>query len=222
MFQAEKEIASFEKDIHVNHERMENIRTFLQTNTTNFIKMMKPRLQTAFTLKYKGKDGNQHLQKDIRFIKLSTNEKILENIKTIGADGLTNLMKTGEKMLSTKYKLPVDDNDSNASFAVSKSDASARTLPTLDFSSPQPTYSPVQSPMMYPNYPYTHWQGMYQYNPVPYNYPMMWYGTPTNMNSTAAVPNVSSTVTNEAMNVDIFPPLPKEDSSTPSPPPPQD
>ena len=57
-------------------DELSNIKVFPQHNSTNFIIVQRPVLKCLFPAKYVGKDGNQNLQCDIRYLKVACAGKI--------------------------------------------------------------------------------------------------------------------------------------------------
>ncbi|XP_033734636.1 uncharacterized protein LOC117323489 [Pecten maximus] len=221
--EAEKEVAALEKDVRINEDKINGLQTFLQTNTTNFVKMVKPRLQLAFLAKYKGKDGNQLLQRDLRYIKLATQGKIPSNITSISPAELENLIKNGKKTVSAKFKLdnyekPVcfsetsgrDSQETNEVIQVNESDSRLYSYGSPSLLSPANLgiYS-YNSPQQQPSQLYPYWYTAYN--------PGVWYGTPASQPS-ACTATVSKAPETEN---EIFPPLPPEEYP-PLPPLPQE
>ncbi|XP_060063052.1 uncharacterized protein LOC132543554 [Ylistrum balloti] len=239
IMEAEKEVSNLEKEIKSNEEKITNLQAFLQHNTTNFVKMLKPRLQFAFQNKYVGKDGHQALQKDLRFIKIATSGKIPANLSTMNSKDLEGLLNAGKKMVSAKFNLEQEDLSSGARerTALSISVSTSTGTATCTNINSIPTYSSYQVPTMSVlptdgNSMYQVWPGMYPGGMYPYNYHQnhisynshasagMWFGSPS-----PSVPTTCTVSTPPQVPVlqgqDIFPPLPLDPPQTPRPPSPE-
>ena len=55
---------------------MSQLQEFNKKSSTNFIRNIRPILQRNFPERYKGKDGNQRLLRDTRYLKISCGGKI--------------------------------------------------------------------------------------------------------------------------------------------------
>ena len=75
-FQFEKEVQSLERKCKDLDREIEGIRSFIKHNNSSFISAVRPKLLVSNPVRYKGKDGNNNLQRDLRLIKLATGGKI--------------------------------------------------------------------------------------------------------------------------------------------------
>lgn len=222
----EKEVAGIEKDIRCNEEKMRSLKSFLEVNSSNFVRAVRPQLQLK--KKYIGKNGNQQLQKDIRFLKLATNGKIPPNLTNMSASELNELIMVGRRQTNETFGTQDETYTHGQSLIMRQPSVTSgiqnqsllSTMPSSHSQSPvepsihdqsllQQTISSPQMPM-YPMWP---GMGMYPYMNMPFpSYPHMWYPS---CSSTS-----SSTVSKSpAEDCELFPPLPEE---VPKPPLPND
>jgi len=98
--QKEKSIKSLEGKILEKEQELQNLQEFSKKLSTNFVRNVRMRLQRLFPDLYKGKDGNQKLLRDVRFLKIACsgnipkempNEK--ENLKALILQGKNKVCK---------------------------------------------------------------------------------------------------------------------------------
>lgn len=85
------------------------LQEFAKKSQTNFIRNVRPRLLRLFPELYKGKDGNQRLLKDTRYLKISCNGKI-PDVKADERDHLQQLIRAGKSKVAQDLGMP-DDTD---------------------------------------------------------------------------------------------------------------
>ena len=74
----EKSMKNVEARIREKEKELLQLQEFAKKSQTNFIRNVRPRLLRLFPELYKGKDGNQRLLRDTRYLKISCNGKIPE------------------------------------------------------------------------------------------------------------------------------------------------
>ena len=98
---------------------------FKKKSSTNFIRNVRPRLQRLFPALYKGKDGNQRLLKDIRYLKISCSGKIPPETAD-EKQRLEELIRQGKnKVVKDTGMSPLTDN------FLSSDDYSVQTFPDV-------------------------------------------------------------------------------------------
>ncbi|XP_033763889.1 uncharacterized protein LOC117345053 [Pecten maximus] len=225
IMEMEKEIGNLEKELHSNEDRIKSLKTFLETNTTNFVRQVRPQLQLKN--KYIGKEGLQKLLKDVRFLKIATNGKIPPNLHSMSAEELDDLIAKGKMQVSSKFEV--------------KDVSTEGTTPQLQLPSqagtPHQWQCTPQQPTTVGSQPiHSMWPAIYPYSPIslntpvsPYNSAMYdVYGGSPQFSSPYHGYNMwcprpygsSSTVSTPPPELEIFPPLPKENPRAPSPLPP--
>jgi hypothetical protein len=103
----EKEIASLQRKLKAKTEEADGIRVYLKRNHTSFVSVMKPRLRVS-NARYQGKQGNQNLLTDIRYLQIALAGKIPEEC---GNDRvkLPQLVQKGREVVEAKCgRLTVD------------------------------------------------------------------------------------------------------------------
>lgn len=102
-FQKEKVLNILEKKKKAYESEMESIVHFKQHNDTSFVTEIKRRLLSNDANRYRGKEGNQRLQSDIRLIKYSTGGKL----PPLGSD-LLALVTEGKSKVYNKCDINLD------------------------------------------------------------------------------------------------------------------
>ena len=83
---------------------------FAEKNKTNFVRNVRPRLQRHLPELYKGKEGNQKLLRDVRYLKISCNGKI-PPVTENDRENLEELIQKGkDKVVSTTGMPPESEN----------------------------------------------------------------------------------------------------------------
>ena len=82
-FQMEKEILTLEKELRSSEDQYKSLQSFINNNTTTFSASVKPILLQRFPHKYMGKNGNQNLLRDMRYMKLTTNGNIPQKFRQL-------------------------------------------------------------------------------------------------------------------------------------------
>ena len=98
--QKEKSIKTLEGKIREKEQELQNLQEFAKKLSTNFVRNVRMRLQRLFPDLYKGKDGNQKLLRDVRFLKIACNGNIpkempneKENFKALILQGKNKVCK---------------------------------------------------------------------------------------------------------------------------------
>ena len=113
-----KEIANLERRLKNIDDELNSIKAFQEHNSTNFITVVRPALKASFPQKYVGKDGNQHLQRDLRYMKVACSGKIpndlsSQNISALlikGKSKVSSVVDSGVSSVATDTKSVSDDN----------------------------------------------------------------------------------------------------------------
>ena len=105
----EKSMKNVEARIREKEEELLQLQEFAKKSQTNFIRNVRPRLLRLFPELYKGKDGNQRLLRDTRYLKISCNGKIPE-VTADERDYLQQLVRAGKSKVAQDLGMP-DDTD---------------------------------------------------------------------------------------------------------------
>ncbi|KAK3107833.1 hypothetical protein FSP39_023146 [Pinctada imbricata] len=223
-----KEIAELEKRIKHIDEELCSIKVFQEHNSTNFITVVRPVLKSFFPEKYVGKDGNQNLQRDLRYLKIASFGKIPLDL---GEKNISILLQRGKSKVSctlgiqdncddvsnvTTKTLPAEDGNSRAQRTptqpvVKHGKSTEQRTPTkpIEQGNSQQGFQYFQQPINQSNFatPYQH---------VPYSY-LPWVYSPTApvdmYTGTYMYGNREPSFTsccNVSSATDLYPPLPKD------------
>ena len=105
----EKSMKNVEARIREKEEELLQLQECAKKSQTNFIRNVRPRLLRLFPELYKGKDGNQRLLRDTRYLKISCNGKIPE-VTADERDYLQQLVRAGKSKVAQDLGMP-DDTD---------------------------------------------------------------------------------------------------------------
>ncbi len=99
-----------EEKIQSKEREITQLKEFNEKNTTNFVRNVRPRLRSLFPNVYKGKDGNQKLLRDVRYLKISCEGKIPPVTKD-DRENFEKLLREGkEKVVETIGIMPESEN----------------------------------------------------------------------------------------------------------------
>ena len=203
--QAEKEVQKIQKSIKGLEEELRSIQDFKVHSDSQFINGMRPRLITANPTKYRGKEGRQELNKDLRYLKVATKGKIPSSATS---DELKELIISGKRSVGHAVYKDLDD-----SCTPSASDQTVAPTPSTPWTLSSGGGASYSSSSV--NSPYSQALMPFQYLPYPVYSPD--YGFYSCPSSTAGSSCGPSPLSSPDMTYQP-PPLPT--GSFPPPPPP--
>ena len=147
-----KEVAHLEKRMKNIDDELSNIKVFQQHNSTNFITVLRPVLKSLFPAKYIGKDGNQSLQRDIRYLKVSCAGKIPQDLTM---QNVSLLLRKGKSKVSDTIGVEFVSNavDQDTTPDTSCQPVQYRPGP-VEYGNSHGPYMPSLNPCMATPYPY--------------------------------------------------------------------
>lgn len=89
---------------------MLQLQEFEKKSSTNFIRNVRPRLQRLFPDLYKGKDGNQRLLRDVRFLKIACSGNIPQETEN-DKEKLKELIYQGKNKVIKDTGMPEETNN---------------------------------------------------------------------------------------------------------------
>ena len=89
-----------------------HLQEFAKKSQTNFIRNVRPRLQRLFPALYKGKDGNQRLLRDTRFLKIACKGKIPDATADEG-ECLQELIRKGKSKVAQDTGMSASEETDN-------------------------------------------------------------------------------------------------------------
>ena len=105
-----------EEKIQTKEREVAQLKEFYEKNVTNFVRNVRPRLCSLFPNVYKGKEGNQKLLRDVRYLKISCERKIPPVTKD-DMEKFEKLISEGKgKVVETTGLRPESDNPPNPRF----------------------------------------------------------------------------------------------------------
>jgi hypothetical protein len=180
-FQAEKESKSLERKAKDIETEIAGMNAFIKHNNSSFIATVRPKLLVSNVTRYKGKDGNNNLQRDIRLIKIATGGQIPT---AESKESFHQLIEKGKAKLA-ENEIDVDMQEQNTQSDLEKCIGKQTTdgirISTTSSKNCDVNANGLSTPISNPYYP-MYMQSMFGYSNYPYgNSTGNPYGSPSNV-----------------------------------------